>query len=139
MGTKEYTLKTHTETYENSTETYVAYDQDGEPVSFKKKSKEHQSQHKIYQHPTFFENLPIIIQQPHVVVINPKSKNPKSIQSAKKGTIKKYVRKRYVRDLNLPFYTGFEDDSVVVIVLYNNNPTENPKNLTLTYYVQKEL
>jgi len=38
----------------------------------------------------------------------------------------------------LPFYTGLEDDDVVVVVLYNDNPTENPQNLTLTYYVKKE-
>ena len=138
MGTKEYSFKTYAETYENSAETYVAYDQDGKAVSFKKKSRSHQSQHQIYQHPTFFENLPIVIQQPHIIVINPKSQNPKSIQSAKKGTIKKYVRKRYIRDLHLPFYTGLEDDDVVVVVLYNDNPTENPQNLTLTYYVKKE-
>ena len=55
MGTKEYTLKTYTETYENSTETYVAYDQDVGTCFIQEKSKEHQSQHKIYQHPTFLK------------------------------------------------------------------------------------
>jgi len=80
MGTKEYSFKTYAETYENSAETYVAYDQDGKAVSFKKKSRSHQSQHQIYQHPTFFENLPIVIQQPHIIVINPKSQNPNSIR-----------------------------------------------------------
>ncbi|MFA5770371.1 MAG: hypothetical protein WC894_02660 [Patescibacteria group bacterium] len=138
MTIKEHSLKTYSETFENTSEMYVAYDKDGQLVSFKKKGNEkHQSQHQIYQHPTFFENLPIVLQQPHFVVTNPKSNNPKSIQSAKKGTIKKYIRKGYVRDLNLPFYTGLEDDSVVVIVLYNSDPTEVPRNLTLTYYTQK--
>lgn len=138
MGIKEFSLRTHAETFENSSETYVANDRDGLPVSFKKKGENHSSQDKLYRHPTFFENLPIVIQQPHTVVLNPKSQNPKSLKNAKKGTIKKYIRRGYVRDLHLPFFTGFEDDKVVVVVLYNDDSKKNPRNLTLTYYALKD-
>ncbi len=132
-----YKYKTFEETCDRPIRAYEVTDCEGRKVKITPKNPaNHESDSAIEQNPTVFHNLGAILVDLDTVVPST-SRNPVAIKHNETGNVLIYHKKGFVHGLNLPDgrYTG--NETMIVIVKYEDKEkVPRPKNYTLSYRIK---
>lgn len=115
---------------------YTTLDFQGRQVTINPKNPaNHDSYHKLEQHPTVYYNLGTVLSHPDSVEIST-SKARRACEHRETGQVMLYKKKGFIASLDIPANDWNGEETMIVVVKYEDaSKVSNPENYTLSYRI----